>query len=803
MNSSSPRSSQCPRRTAALIAMTASLFLAPASIDASEARALSQVHAFEEGCPPAKNGRVACGVVISPQSPAGINGSFVPTAYPGSGVGGGYAPADLQAAYNIPSTGGAGRTVAVIVAFDYPAAESDLSVYRSQYGLSACTTSNGCFRRVNQNGQAGYPGLPPEGKLWNVEAALDMDMVSASCPKCNILLIEANSELYADMAKAANTASLLGATTTNHSYSAPETSGLTAFNAYYNHPGQPTFAASGDHGYRNYLLKGAPLVPSYPASANSVAAVGGTELRPSPQTERKWIEFVWEQSYCEVEGVVQNCGATGGGCSGFHLKPSWQSDPGCSMRMTNDVAAVSDWDSTPVSIYNTTETEGWVHVGGTSAASPIFAGIVAQASPYSRSMGSELLYRANSSYDVVAGSNYEGGTCTPSYLCSAGIGYDGPTGLGTPNGVPSVSPSPGGSWGVMPTPNAPWPSGNAREGISCVSATDCMAVGKVLWGSSDWHASAMRWDGATWGTSPVVGEPGVGEAVLRAVSCPVAAFCMAVGDFENKIGAPAVTLAERWNGSKWSYQSTPSLNSGPSRLEGVSCTSSTACTAVGWYRTLTGSLELTAATWNGSSWAGVNPKTGNGEFSDISCYSSTACIAVGNQREPGGKVVGMAQSRNGSIWSRLTVPSPSGATAAKLTAVSCASSTACTAAGSYTDSGGSTWGLIERWNGSAWSIQAAPSPPGALSTQLKGVSCSTATACIAVGQSAGGAGSGALALRWDGSSWTLQSVVANPGIGNGDLVAASCVAAAKCATVGSYTDAVSSQVSFAQHLFSP
>jgi len=202
-----------------------------------------------------------------------VNGSEQPSGSPNVS---GYGPADLQSAYKLPSgTAGAGQTIAIIDAFGYPNAESDLAAYRSQFGLTACTTGNGCFKKVDQNGGTNYP---PFNSGWAVEQALDVDMVSAICPKCNILLVESNDNSYANLGTAVDRAATMGAQAISNSYGGGEFSGETS-DTHYNHPGHAITVSSGDSGYG----------PQYPAASKYVTAVGGTHLVRNSST-RGWGE---------------------------------------------------------------------------------------------------------------------------------------------------------------------------------------------------------------------------------------------------------------------------------------------------------------------------------------------------------------------------------------------------------------------------------------------------------------------------------------------------------------------------------
>lgn len=372
-----------------------------------------------------------CDVVIDPPAVSTATGYELPAGGPvldGSGEQGGLDPQDLQTAYRIPTSGGSSQTVAVVDAFADKTAQADLTKYRERYGLGPCTKANGCFKKVNEQGQQGnYPGIGPGFEIyWELETALDTEMVSAACPHCHILLVEASTQFAADTGESVNTAVRLGATEVSGSYDYPENyrpwcgkKGCTQYRSDYEHPGIPIAAASGDSGYRD----GGTGV-SFPASVPSVIGVGGTNLYKS-MNARGWREEAWEE--------------TGSGCSEFEPKPAWQTDAGCVNRTDNDVAAVAGC-KTPVSVYSTL-VGGWTNVCGTSVATPVIAGVEAHATAYTRSLGPLGFYEDRQAlFDVKSGSN---GSCGGSYLCTAGAGYDGPTGLGTPDGVPTVIPSPG------------------------------------------------------------------------------------------------------------------------------------------------------------------------------------------------------------------------------------------------------------------------------------------------------------------------------------------------------------------------
>jgi hypothetical protein len=326
----------------------------------------------------------------------------------------GYGPSDVQSAYRLPPGRGEGRVVAIVDAYDNPNAEADLAVYRAHYGLPPCTTANGCFRKVNQRGQADPLPVPDPG--WGLEIALDLDAVSAACPACGILLVEADSPSVLNLATSVNTAVALGATVVSNSYgSKGEFSGEQYLEGFYQHRGVPILVASGDYGYGN----GALLINSvsYPAASQYVVAVGGTSLSATNDA-RGWAESVW-------------AGATSG-CSAYIHKPGWQKDLLCDKRTVADVAAVAD-PETGLAVYDSFGGfDGWQQVGGTSLATPIVASIYAMSdNPAKHRYASDLYAEADIFNDVIGGSN---GECGGTYLCAGVPGYDGPTGLGTPNG---------------------------------------------------------------------------------------------------------------------------------------------------------------------------------------------------------------------------------------------------------------------------------------------------------------------------------------------------------------------------------
>jgi subtilase family serine protease len=353
----------------------------------------------------------------------------------------GYTPSDLQSAYELDDpgiqAGGSGKTIAIVDAYDNPNALQDLAVYRGTFPLPDGPT----ITKMNQGGQVietlntttgtiseGPGAAPPPNVGWGQEIALDLDMASAICPACNILLVEANSNSFADLGAAVDTAAAQqGVNSISNSYGAKEFFFEEAYQNYYNHPGIAITVSSGDSGYG----------VQFPAASQYVTAVGGTSLTHS--TAGAWSESVWS--------------GAGSGCSAYIAKPSWQTDTACSRRTVADVSAVAN-PNTGVAVYDSFGSTGgasWYVFGGTSVSAPIIASVYALAdntidysvypylSKYTYDHASYDPASPSTLNDVVSGSN---GKCTTgknrskaAYLCTGVIGYDGPSGLGTPKGV--------------------------------------------------------------------------------------------------------------------------------------------------------------------------------------------------------------------------------------------------------------------------------------------------------------------------------------------------------------------------------
>ena len=253
-------------------------------------------------------------------------------------------PADIQDAYHLPAAG-QGQTVAIVDAFGDSNAEADLAVFRSQFGLPTCTTANGCLRIVDQRGGT---NLPADDSGWALETSLDLDAVSAACPACNVLLVQADDNSLDNLGAAVETAVGLGPVAVSNSYGVPgEDPAETSFDHFYDHKGVAITASSGDTGN----------VTNWPATNPTVTAVGGTHLTRDTSDPRGWKETAWSDA--------------GSGCSPFEPHPGYQNGypTACDNRAIADVSAVAD-PATGLAVYDTLGQGGWLQVGGTSLSSP-------------------------------------------------------------------------------------------------------------------------------------------------------------------------------------------------------------------------------------------------------------------------------------------------------------------------------------------------------------------------------------------------------------------------------------------------
>jgi hypothetical protein len=349
----------------------------------------------------------------------------------------------------------------------------------------------------------------------------------------------------------------------------------------------------------------------------------------------------------------------------------------------------------------------------------------------------------------------------------------------------------GGTWKVEPTPNPAGAEINYFFGVSCSSGRACTAVGAETKNvSTPGFALAERWNGKRWNIQATAKVKGAASTELNGVSCPSARYCSAVGTAFISATSLNVTLAEAWNGKTWRVQPIPDPAATDGILFGISCTSASACTAVGYGSNTAGDTVALAERWNGKTWrsqALPRPAKNTWLFG-VSCSTARACTAVGYQNKGTGDAQPLAEAWNGTKWHAQTVPLPKGAPGGAFRAVSCTTPSACTASGTSFGDTGPT--LAERWNGKAWSIQPTPNPPNYVTspeqTTLSSVSCASAKTCTATGEYAPGMLAAYFLEVWNGKSWHLQTAPVPSGFKEGALLGVSCIPA-RCVAAGLWT----------------
>jgi subtilase family serine protease len=436
---------------------------------------------------PKKAGRATCYADVRVRVKAGTKGARAfklaagATAAGTIGPAGGLTPSDLATAYGLTTTGGSGQTVAIVDAYNDPNINADLQTFDAQYGLAACSTTNGCLRVVNETGGTTLPANDTTG--WSVEETLDVQTVHSACQGCKIILVEATSPSNADLGTAENTAATsLKATEVSNSFGEPEGGTDSTFQAAFNHPGVVITASTGDDGYYSFDQLAVVNQPNIPASYNTVVAVGGTSLylgqSGARQSETVWNDNGPQDYYQQNLNAGVGLGASGGGCSTLFSADGWQTSlstwasTGCgSSRLDADVSAVGDYltgfdiyDSYFCGVAPCPPSPTWLTVGGTSLSSPLIAAVYGLAGgAHGVAYPALTLYgHLGKAYDVTTGGNgwcdgegaaqcgdpntigfgivdcdyTSGGVVAPGdSACDAASGYDGPTGVGTPSGL--------------------------------------------------------------------------------------------------------------------------------------------------------------------------------------------------------------------------------------------------------------------------------------------------------------------------------------------------------------------------------
>ncbi|HEY4812372.1 MAG TPA: hypothetical protein VIH71_15070 [Solirubrobacteraceae bacterium] len=778
-----------------------------------------------------------CGVCMAirvPTVPASSADAVGPD-LEGSGVKGGLDPKDLREAYELPATGGSSQTVAVVDAYNDPYAESDLQEYRKEYKVyfkgteTACTEANHCFTKINQKGET--KNYPANNSGWSGEISLDLDMVSAACPECHILLVEASGEpeelssLIAANEEAAKweveepeTKTKRKATEVTNSWGGVESPEDTSNDKYFDHPGLPTFAAAGDVQYDGCDHKlGAGIC--YPAASQYVIAVGGVKLTKKGETWKAPAQEVWKEE--------SRSNGTGSGCSKYEPTPPGQKELSaershCEHRLDNDVSADAAVESA-VSVRDSYYEGGWEDFGGTSASSPFVAAVDAHATSATQLLGADAFYKkASMLSDVIKGNN---GKCTPptedEYFCTAETGYDGPTGEGTPDNV-FTSIVPAGATGFATTvkaseatlngivnPNGATTKyyfeygitesyGTKTAEVSVGSGTSNLEESKAITGLTggtkyDVRIVTTNSNGTTDGlnqvfTTTVVAKPKVETKAASSVTETGATLNGTV----NPEGSETKYYFEY--GTTESYGSKTaeaSAGSGTSNVEESKAIAGLTTNTIYHFRivatngggTTDGTDHIFATSW--AILPTLNPSGATGSYlMGTSCTSSNACTAVGDYTNSSGKQVPLAEYWNGKEWAIETTPSaPKGIEYHSLDAVSCTSSEACTAVGrGYSEAEGEIT-LAERWNGKEWSVQSMPKPTKEVDFLL-GVSCTSSTACTAAGVS----DETVLAEHWNGTEWSIQSTPAISGATSAEADGVSCTSASECTLVGQYNN---------------
>jgi hypothetical protein len=358
--------------------------------------------------------------------------------------------------------------------------------------------------------------------------------------------------------------------------------------------------------------------------------------------------------------------------------------------------------------------------------------------------------------------------------------------------VLSAGPAFAATWTIQATSNPNGATYSDLNGVSCASSSACVAAGYSDRANGSDRTLIERWNGTKWAIQTSPNPKHTQGAILNGVSCPTGKACIAVGRNDRPNGLRA-SLAIRWNGSKWSLQTTPNAARPVTVLNGVTCLSATSCVAVGQAGSTQISPDLTVVeSWDGSKWTLVpspNPQSEQlATLQSVSCSSASACTAAGYWQEVGGRGQLLLVERwNGSKWKIQDAPDPSGGTGAAFGGVSCSSDTECTATGYYVN-GTTAASLVERWDGTNWKVQSSPNPQSAMATLLDAVSCPSSTSCTATGLYQTNAGQLPVAERWDGSTWKLEAPAPPNGSLHSSLDGVSCTGAKTCESVGASED---------------
>jgi hypothetical protein len=340
----------------------------------------------------------------------------------------------------------------------------------------------------------------------------------------------------------------------------------------------------------------------------------------------------------------------------------------------------------------------------------------------------------------------------------------------------------GSAWSIVASPTPSGSQGSFLNGVSCPTASRCLAVGSYFDTDFVSVTLAESWNGSAWSIVASPTPSGSPSTALSGVSCASAARCLAVGQSEaGSFAAKDDTLAESWNGSSWSIvaSASPSTTSG---LDGVSCARATKCLAVGSFFNSSGNYQTIAESWGGGSSLSIVNQ--DADLAGLSCVDAAHCMAVGSYLSSRSVSVTLAERWNGGTWQAVHTSNPSDSQGSYLNAISCLSVDRCVAVGYYYGLDNSRRTLVETWNGKNWSIVPSPNPSGAAYSVLYGVFCTNASHCMAVGSSGGLS----LAEEWDGSAWSIVATSDPGATAYSELTGVFCFSARHCLAVGYETD---------------
>jgi len=528
-------------------------------------------------------------------------------------------------------------------------------------------------------------------------------------------------------------------------------------------------------------------------AANACEAVGDYNSSGTPRTVAEaWNGLAWS-----IQTTPNPSGATGSFLSGVSCTAANACEAVGDYRNAERATLAEAWNGVTWSIQTTPNPSG-------SARSDLY-GVSCTASNACEAVGDyrdsgtartlaeawnglTWSLQATPNRSGATGSSLSGVSCTAANACEAVGHYVSGAGEDTP----SAEVWNGMTWNDQTISN---PTGSARSvllGVSCTAANACEAVGRYFISSGAEVPFAEAWNGLTWSLQTTPNPSGSTQSVLVGVSCAAANACEAIGFSYTNSGT--VPLAEAWNGTAWTVQATPDPSGATgSYLSGVSCTAAIACEAVGYYYNGSGTLTTLAEAWNGSAWSIQTTPDPSGAtesyLTGVSCTAAIACEAVGFYYHGPGPDATLAEVWDGTAWSMQTIPTPSGATYSYLYGVSCTAAIACEAVG-INDTSSGTVASAEGWNGSAWSIQTTPNPSGVTNSALSGVSCTAANACEAVGTNSTSSATVTSAEVWNGTAWSTQTTPNPSGATYSSLFGVSCTAANACEAVGYYDSSI-------------